>query len=105
MPTPKPPRHKRKPPHRTYELDKYLTGQLEGFHVVMGSTTARETIRLRSGELNEGEAIDFIATKVIEHDFDVDDVRDLDLQDLLAISEAWSTAIKDAVLPQAQGAS
>src|SRR6476469_7032159 len=81
MPTPKPPRRKRKPPTRTYELDKYLTGDLEGYHVVMGSMSGREMIRVRSGEFTEGEAIDFAASKVIEHDFDVSDIRDIDGQD------------------------
>lgn len=99
MPTPKPPRRKRKPPTRTYELDKYLTGDLEGYHVVMGSMSGREMIRVRSGEFTEGEAIDFAASKVIEHDFDVSDIRDIDGQDLLAISQAWSQAMKDAALP------
>ena len=103
MPTPKPPRRKRKPPTRTYELDKYLTGDLEGYHVVMGSMSGREMIRVRSGEFTEGEAIDFAASKVIEHDFDVSDIRDIDGQDLLAISQAWSQAMKDAVVPPAQG--
>jgi hypothetical protein len=103
MPTAKTARRRRKPPQRRYELDKYLTGELEGFHVVMGSTTAREAIRLRSGELSEGEAIEFVAAKVIEHDFDVADIRDLDLEDVLALSEAWTTAIKDRAVPPAQG--
>lgn len=103
MPTPKPPRRKRKPPTRTYALDKFLTGDLEGYHVVMGSMSGREMIRVRSGEFTEGEAIDLTASKVIEHDFDVSDIRDIDGQDLLAISKAWSDAIKDAAVPPEQG--
>ncbi len=99
MPVPKAPRHKRKAPHRTYVLDSYLEGDLAGAHVVMGAMTAREMIRLRSGELTEGEAIEFAASKVVEHDFDVIDIRDLDGEDLLAISLAWSSAMKDAAVP------
>lgn len=92
-----------KTPHRTYILDKHLTGDLAGAHVVMGSTTGREAIWLRSGEASEGEAMEFVASKVVEHDFDVDDIRDLDLQDLLAISQAWNQVIKDAAVPPVSG--
>ena len=99
MPAPKAPRRKRKAPHRTYVLDQYLEGELAGFHVVMGGMTAREMIRLRSGELSEGEAIEFAASKVIEHDFDVDDIRDIDGEDLLAISVAWSSAMRETAVP------
>jgi hypothetical protein len=99
MPVPKAPRHKRKAPHRTYVLDQYLEGDLAGGHVVMGAMTAREMIRLRSGEVSEGEAIEFTASKVIEHDFDVPDIRDIDGEDLLAISVAWAAAMKDAAVP------
>lgn len=103
MPTAKLRKGRRKPPQRRYELDKYLKGELKGFHVVMGSMTAREMIRLRSGELTEGEAVEFAADKVIEHDFDVPDIREIDAEDLLAISSAWSEAMKDRVLPPEQG--
>lgn len=102
MPRPKV-RVRRRPPSRRYELDRYLTGELEGFHVVMGSMTAREMIRLRSGELTEGEAVEFAAAKVVEHDFDVDDIRDIEAEDLLAISQAWSAAMKDKAVPPARG--
>jgi hypothetical protein len=99
MPAPKAPRRKRKAPSRTYILDKYLTGELEGFHIVMGSMTAREMIRLRSGDVTEGEAAELAASKVVEHDFDVADIRDIEAEDLLAISRAWSEAMRDAALP------
>lgn len=102
MPKPKSPA-RRKPPQRRYELDKYLEGDLAGFHVVMGSMSAREMIRLRSGELSDGEAIEFAASKVVEHDFDVADIRDIDAEDLLALSQAWNTAMKDRAVPPAQG--
>ena len=101
MPTPRAPRRKHKLPSRRYEID--LTGELEGFHVTMGSMTGRELIWLRSGEITEGEAAEFAASKVIEHDFDVPDIRDLDYYVLLQISQAWSEAMKDAAVPPASG--
>lgn len=103
MPVAQKPRHKRKPPTRTYVLDDRLTGDLAGFHIVMGAMSARDMIRLRSGELTEGEAVEFAAAKIIEHDFDVTDIRDIEAEDLLAISAAWSEAIKDRAVPPARG--
>lgn len=94
---------RRKPPQRRYELDPYLTGELEGFHVVMGSMTTREMIRLRSGEVTESESIEFAASKVIEHDFDVADIRDIEAEDMLGIAAAWNAAIKDRAVPPAPG--
>lgn len=99
------PRHKRKPPTRTYLLDKYLTGELEGFHVVMGSPDGHQLIRLRSGEMTESEAITFAVSLIVEHDFDVTDLLDLDDWILLAISKAWGEARKDAVLPPTSASS
>src|SRR4051812_33582547 len=83
---------KHKAPQRRYELD--LDGELEGFHVTMGAMTGRELIWLRSGAVSEGEAAEFAASKIIEHDFDVPDIRDLDYWILLAISQAWSQSMK-----------
>lgn len=94
-------RKRRKAPHRTYALT--LSGELEGFHVTMGGMTAREMIRLRSGEITEGEAIEFAASKILEHDFDIADPLDLDATDLLQISEAWSAAMKAAAVPPVIG--
>lgn len=88
---------------RRYELDKHLTGDLEGAHIVMGSITGHELIRLRSGEMTEGDSITLIASKVIEHDLDTDDLLALDYAVLLSISEAWSATMKDAAVPPVKG--
>jgi hypothetical protein len=94
-------RARHKPPQRTYQLK--LDGELADFHVTMGAMSARELIRIRSGEMSEGEAIEFTATKIIEHDFDVADIRDVDYWILLAISQAWSAAMRDAAVPPVPG--
>lgn len=103
MPTPKAVHRKHKPPVRRYELK--LDGDLAEFHVVMGAMSGRETIRLRSGEMTESDALEMVAAKVIEHDFDIEDLIDLDLEVLMRISLAWNQAIKDASLPPATGGS
>lgn len=98
MPAPrKASRPKHKAPQRRYELA--LVGELDGFHVTMGSPSGRELIRLRSGEMTEGEAIEYSISKIVDHDFDVDDLLELDAWILLEVSRAWSQAMKDAAVP------
>lgn len=88
---------------RTYVLDKYLKGELAGAHVVMGGMTGRDLIRLRSGELNEAEAMEFTVSKVIEHDLETEDLLSLDYTTLLAIGQAWRDAMADAAIPPGSG--
>lgn len=84
---------------KTYVIDAHLTGDLKGAHIVMGSMTGQDVIRLQSGEMNEGDAIQLAASKIVEHNLDTDDPMSLDLAVLLQISEAWRSAIKDAAVP------
>lgn len=88
---------KRELPRRRYRLD--LTGELAGYHVVMGAMWGRELIRLRRGEMDEADVLDLIADRCLEHDFDIDDLRDLDYWMLLAILDGWKEAQTDAALP------
>jgi hypothetical protein len=89
------------PPHRTYTLE--LTGELEGFRVVMGAMTGSDVIALRSGQLTEEDGLRLTAARVVEHDFDVENVLDLDFWILTEILKAWGRAMEDAALPPPSG--
>lgn len=88
-------------PRRTYRLT--LTGELEGFHVTMAAMRGREVIALTAGDMDEGQVIDLVAERMLEHDFGVDDPRDLDAWMLGEIVEPWVEAHKDAALPPVTG--
>lgn len=105
MPTPRAPRRKHRVPPRRYVIDTYLKGELAGAHIVMAGMNGRDLIRLQSGDLTEAEAMEFAASKVVEHDLEVADILDLELPDLLQISQAWRDALRDAAVPPESGAS
>jgi hypothetical protein len=88
-------------PRRSYHID--LTGELDGYHVVMGAMWGRELIRLRRGEMDEADVLELIAERCLEHDFAVEDLRDLDFWMLLAILDGWKEAQMDAALPPTNG--
>lgn len=92
---------KRQTPRRTYAIP--LTGELEGFNVTMASMSGRDIIRIRGGKLSESEGLELIASHCLAHDFDVEDIRDLDYWILIDILRQWSTALREAALPQPTG--
>ncbi len=96
-------KRRRKPPVRTYVLA--LDGELEGVTVTMAPISGRDIIRIRSSAVDEAESLDILASHVIEHDFDVADVLDLDYRILLAIMTAWMTALNEGALPPGTGGS
>lgn len=69
----------------------------------MSSMSGRDIINVRAGKLTEPQMIDFIAAHTISHDFDVEDVRDLDYWILIDILRAWNIALRERALPQASG--
>lgn len=90
---------------KTYILDTYLTGELKGAHVVMAGMTGLDLIRIQTGDVSEAEAMQFTASKVIEHNLDTDDVLSLDLPVLLQISQAWRDAMRDSAVPPTSASS
>lgn len=92
-----PKRQPRELPRRRYRID--LTGELEGFHVVMEAMRGREIIALMRDEVAEADALELIATRCVEHDFPVDDLRDLDMWMLEQILERWQEAMTETALP------
>lgn len=94
-------RHPQTPPKRTYTLK--LTGELAGFHVVMGAMSGADIVAVRSGELAEGEVVNIVAGRMVEHDFDVVSPLELDYWILVEILAAWGKAMEDAAVPPARG--
>ena len=88
-------------PRRTYELA--LTGELADFHVTMGSMTGADLIAIRSGELAEAEVIRITGSRMVDHDFDVDDPMDLDYWILAEVLAAWGRAMEESANPPATG--
>lgn len=88
-------------PRRTYTLK--LPGELAEYHVTMGAMSGRDIITIRSGAMTEAEGIRLVAERVIEHDFGVPDLLDLDYWVLTAILTAWGEAMTEAALPPATG--
>ncbi len=84
-------------PRRRYDIA--LTGELDGYHVVMGAMWGRELIRLRRGEMDEADVLELIAERCLEHDFGVDDLRDLDYWMLTDVLDAWKDAQLDGAVP------
>lgn len=82
-----------------------LTGELEGFEVVMGAMTAREIIAIQRGTANEADVLDMVQNRAIEHNFAVDDLRDLDYWIVAEILDAWSHAMEATAVPPTSGAS
>lgn len=96
-------RQPRELPRRQYDL--VLKDELAGFHVKIGAMRGHELIRIRRDGLNEADVIDLVAERVIEHDFPVDDLRDLDYWALTAILEAWTDAMQETAVPPTTGES
>lgn len=92
-----PTRQPRELPRRRYDIA--LTGELDGYHVVMGAMRGKEIIALMRDEMREADALDLIAERCISHDFPVDDLRELDLWMLERILEAWQEAMSETALP------
>ena len=87
-------------PRRTYRID--LTGELDGYHVVMAAMRARDLIALRRGEMDEADVLDFVAERCLEHNFG-EDLRDLDYWMLIEIMERWTEAQNERALPPPSG--
>lgn len=96
-------RARRAIPRRTYDIA--LTGELEGFNVTMASLSATDIIRVRSGKLTEVEMLGMVSGHCLKHDFDVEDINDLDYWIFVEILRQWSAAIREQALPQASGGS
>jgi hypothetical protein len=77
---------------RRYVLDSFLGGDLAGAHIVMSAITGREMRDMANGSLSEGQILDLLAKRVVEHNLDVEDVLDMEQVDLMAIVEAWTKA-------------
>jgi hypothetical protein len=88
-------------PTRTYDLK--LSGDLADFHVKMKGMPGSMVLDLRSGLLKEADLIERIADSVVEHDFDVDSIAELDMGILLDIVKAWGVAMRDRANPPAIG--
>lgn len=88
-------------PRRTYALA--LAGELAGYHVKMGAMSGRDIITIRSGGMTEEAGIRLVSERVVEHNFDVPDLLDLDYWVLTAILTAWGAAMTEAALPPATG--
>lgn len=95
----KPRRTGKAPPRRLYELQ--LKGELADFHVTLSAMSAREIIRIRGGEINEDTALDMLERHVVDHDFDVENLGDLEFWIVTEILMAWRKAMDEAALPQA----
>jgi hypothetical protein len=85
------------PAGRTYMV--VLAGQLEGFEATMSGPTTRDFILISSGEATTAQALQLIVSHVVDHNFAVDDVLDLEPWIILELLSAWSDAVKDAALP------
>lgn len=92
-----------KPPTRLYDVA--LSGELEGVRLKMRGMSTRDLIKLRSGDVSDLEALEMVATHIVEHNLDTSDVLELDAWIGIAILGAWSDAIKDAALPPATATS
>jgi hypothetical protein len=93
-------RARRKPPVRQYTLA--FEGDLAPYSVVMGPISGRDIIRIRNG-ISDAETLELLGAHVLEHDFDVPDILELDYQLLLDIAGAWMRSVRDAALPPASG--
>jgi hypothetical protein len=91
-------KHKKAPPRRSYPLK--LNGELTDFTVVMGSATGRDLIRIKRGEADEADILELIQTRCIEHDFDVEDLADLDFWIVAEILEAWMSSLNETAVPK-----
>lgn len=94
---------RRAPPQRRYAL--VLGGELEGFHVTMGAMTAREIIAIQRGAMDEADVLEMVATRCVEHDFDIADLRDLDYWIIADVLDAWSDAMTAVAIPPTNGTS
>lgn len=94
-------RKKHKAPSRRYTVP--LTGELDGFVVVMAAMSTREVIAVQRGEMTEADVLDMVATRCLEHDFDTEDLRDLDYWIVAQILDDWGAAMQKDALPPTNG--
>ena len=94
---------RRETPRRTYDIA--LTGELDGFHVTMASMSGRDIFAIRAGKLNEAQMLEFIASHCLAHNFEVENILDLDYWILIQVLREWSDALRERSLPQASGGS
>lgn len=88
---------KRKPPLRLYTIK--LDGELDGFELEMSGMTTSDLIAISAGDLPAGQALELALRHVVSHNFDIDDLRDLDARIANTILSAWSQAVLDSALP------
>lgn len=91
------------PPVKLYDVR--LTGDLEGVALTMRGMTAGDLIRLRTGEMSDADAVEWVLAHVVSHNLDVESLLDLDAPIATAIIGAWGDAIKDAAVPPASATS
>jgi hypothetical protein len=88
---------RKKPPVRTYTVT--LTGELDGFVLTMTGMTTADLIRISGAELPTHEALELVLDHVVAHNFDVEDLRELEAWIAVAILSAWSETVKDTAVP------
>lgn len=87
---------KRQLPRRRYDIA--LKDDLDGFHATMTAMTGKEVLTLLRGEMG-ADVVDLIAQHCVEHDFPVDDIRELDMWMLEQLVDQWQEAMNDTALP------
>ena len=88
---------KRKPPVKTYTVT--LDGDLEGFVVTLKGLSTRDLIRINTGDVPTSEVLELVIDKVVEHNFDIDDLHDLDAWIAMRIFTAWSEHASEMAVP------
>ncbi len=95
-----------KPPVHTYDVA--LSGELEGFALKMRGMSSADFIRLKTRgteEMGDIAALDMAFAHVVEHNFDVDDLRELDVWIGLEILNRWVAVLNESALPPASATS